>query len=70
MNDVVIFTVGLGVMGVVLASAFVALIASDHPDEPDPPAAPNSNKIEIGRWIDLTTTEVDTTLTKCKSHFS
>ncbi len=44
MNDVVIFTVGLGVMGVVLASAFVALIASDHPDEPDPPATPNSTK--------------------------
>ncbi len=33
MNDVVIFVVGLGVMGVVLASAFIALIASDHPDD-------------------------------------
>jgi hypothetical protein len=34
MNDVVIFVVGLGVMGVAMASAFLALIASDHPDEP------------------------------------
>ena len=34
MNDVVIFTVGLGVMAVVVTSAFIALIASDHPDEP------------------------------------
>jgi hypothetical protein len=34
MNDVVIFTIGLGVMGVVIVSAFIALIASDHPDEP------------------------------------
>ena len=34
MNDVVIFVVGLGVMMVVLMSAFIALIASDHPDEP------------------------------------
>jgi len=34
MNDIVIFVVGVGVMGVVLASAFIALIASDHPDEP------------------------------------
>ena len=33
MNDVVIFVVGLGVMMVVLMSAFIALIASDHPDE-------------------------------------
>jgi hypothetical protein len=33
MNDTVIFVVGLGVMGVVLASAFIAMIASDHPDE-------------------------------------
>ncbi len=33
MNDVVIFVVGLGVMGVVIMSAFIALIASDHPDE-------------------------------------
>jgi len=40
MNDVVIFSVGVGVMGIVLASAFVALIASDHPDEPDPQATP------------------------------
>lgn len=34
MNDITIFIVGLGVMGIVLASAFVALIASDYPDEP------------------------------------
>jgi len=34
MNDLVIFVVGLGVMSVVLASAFIALVASDHPDEP------------------------------------
>jgi hypothetical protein len=34
MNEVVIFVVGLGVMGVVVMSAFIALIASDHPDEP------------------------------------
>ena len=34
MNDIVIFVVGLGVMGVVLSSAFVALLATDHPDEP------------------------------------
>jgi hypothetical protein len=34
MNDVVIFTVGLGVMTFVMISAFIALIASDHPDEP------------------------------------
>lgn len=34
MTDIVIFMVGLGVMGVVLASAFIALIASDHPNEP------------------------------------
>jgi hypothetical protein len=34
MNDVVIFTVGFGVMAVVIMSAFIALIASDHPDEP------------------------------------
>ncbi len=34
MNNVVIFVVGFGVMGVALASAFIALIASDHPDEP------------------------------------
>lgn len=34
MNDVVIFVVGLGVMMVVVMSAFLALIASDHPDEP------------------------------------
>ena len=34
MNDVVIFVVGLGVMGVVLASTFIALVASDHPDDP------------------------------------
>ena len=33
MNDVLIFVVGLGVMMVVLMSAFIALIASDHPDE-------------------------------------
>jgi len=32
MNDVMIFAVGLGVMGIVLASAFVALIASDDPE--------------------------------------
>ena len=34
MSDVVIFVVGLGVMGVVMISAFIVLIASDHPDEP------------------------------------
>jgi hypothetical protein len=34
MSDTVIFVVGLGVMGVVMASAFIAVIASDHPDEP------------------------------------
>jgi len=34
MNDVVIFVVGLGVMMVVLMSAFIAVIGSDHPDEP------------------------------------
>lgn len=34
MNDVVIFVVGLGVMGVAMASTFLALIASDHPNEP------------------------------------
>lgn len=34
MNDTVIFVVGLGVMGVVMASAFIAMIASDYPDEP------------------------------------
>ena len=34
MNDIVIFVVGLGVMSVVMASAFIALIASDHPDKP------------------------------------
>jgi hypothetical protein len=36
MNDTIIFIVGLGVMGIVLASALVALIASDYPDEPKP----------------------------------
>ncbi len=34
MSDVVIFMVGLGMTGVVIASAFIALIASDRPDEP------------------------------------
>jgi len=34
MHDMIIFTVGLTVMGVVMASGFVALIASDHPDQP------------------------------------
>ena len=34
MNDIGIFIVGLGVMAVVVTSAFIALIASDHPDEP------------------------------------
>lgn len=34
MNDIGIFIVGLGTMGIVLASAFIALISSDHPDEP------------------------------------
>lgn len=34
MNDVVIFTVGLGVIIVVVVSALVALMASDHHDEP------------------------------------
>jgi len=32
MNDVAIFVFGSGVMAVVLASAFIALIASDHPE--------------------------------------
>jgi len=40
MSDVVIFAVGSVVMGVVFASAFIALIASDYPNEPDPQAAP------------------------------
>ncbi len=34
MDDVVIFVVGLGVMGVAMISAFIALVVSDHPDEP------------------------------------
>ena len=34
MNDTIIFVVGLGVMGVVMASAFIALLASDHPEKP------------------------------------
>lgn len=34
MNDTLIFTVGLGVTAIFMASAFVALLASDHPDEP------------------------------------
>jgi len=34
MHDLVIFVVGFAVMMVVLMSAFVALIASDHPDGP------------------------------------
>ena len=34
MNDVVIFVVGLGVMGMALASTLIALIVSDHPDQP------------------------------------
>jgi len=34
MNDTTIFVVGLGVMGIVMASAFIALLASDHPEEP------------------------------------
>ncbi len=34
MNDIVIFMVGLGVTGLVMVSAFAALIGSDHPDEP------------------------------------
>lgn len=36
MNDVVIFVVGLGVTMVVVMSAFIAIIASNHPDEPGP----------------------------------
>lgn len=32
MNDIVIFMVGLGVMGVVLASALIVLISSSDPD--------------------------------------
>ncbi|MBS0262997.1 MAG: hypothetical protein JSS02_13715 [Planctomycetes bacterium] len=32
MNDMMIFVVGLGVMGLVMASSFVALIASDDPE--------------------------------------
>ncbi len=36
MNDIVIFTVGLGVMGVVLASALIVLISISDPDEPNP----------------------------------
>ena len=34
MNDTMIFVVGLGVMGIVMASAFIALLASDHPEKP------------------------------------
>ncbi len=34
MNDIGLFIVGLGVMSVVFMSAFIALIASDRPDEP------------------------------------
>lgn len=34
MDDVVIFIVGLGVMGVAIISAFISLIASDHPEVP------------------------------------
>jgi hypothetical protein len=34
MNDVVFFVVGLGVMMVALMSAFIALVAGDHPEEP------------------------------------
>ena len=33
MSDVIIFIVGCAVFGVTLASAFVALIASDDPEE-------------------------------------
>lgn len=33
MNDVVIFVVGSAVMAVVMASAFIAFLASDHPEE-------------------------------------
>ena len=34
MSDVVIIVVGWGVTMVVVMSAFIAIIASDHPDEP------------------------------------
>ncbi len=34
MSDIVIFMIGLGITGIVLASSFSALIGSDHPDEP------------------------------------
>ena len=34
MSDLGIFIVGSGVMAIVIMSAFFALIASDHPDEP------------------------------------
>lgn len=36
MNDTFIFVAGLAVMTVVLTSAFIALIASDRPDEQKP----------------------------------
>jgi len=33
MNDTIIFAVGLGVMGLVMASTYIALLASDHPEK-------------------------------------
>jgi len=33
MDDVVIFMVGCGVAGLAIASALLAVIASDHPDD-------------------------------------
>jgi hypothetical protein len=47
MNDVVIFTVGFGVMGIGLASTLVALIAKDYPDEPDQQATANLTKSSL-----------------------
>lgn len=34
MNDIVIFVVGLGVTGVVLASTIIALVAGVDPEKP------------------------------------
>jgi len=33
MNDTIIFVVGLGVMGIVIAATFISAIASDHPED-------------------------------------
>lgn len=47
MNDIVIFVVGLGVMGIVMGSAFVALMATDYPDGPKAYNNPTLTKSEI-----------------------